>query len=540
MTETWPTTAATSFAPPVDLAAQLVDGVSATVRGKPEAVRLALVALLSGGHLLVEDLPGTGKTLLAKSLAAAIGGRFGRVQCTPDLLPTDITGTSVFLPGTGTWQFRPGPLFANVRAARRGEPGVAPHPGRAARADGGAPGDAWTAPPAPCPIPFFCVATQNPFGQVGTFPLPESQLDRFALVLTMGLPDRDRPSGRSSPASAGPRCSPPSPRSRRPAGVAAAVEAMRHVYCAPAVVEYVLDLAAATRSHPDLAVGASPRASIGLLQAARAHAVVAGRDYVTPDDVQAVVVPAFAHRVSLGGGVDTAGGRPSGGRHGRSGPGAATVSRAGPSDHGGRRAAVGLRGVRPDPLRDRPGRRGAAGGPARRGGPTSRWRPAAGGHRVVDRPRVADLSASLWPLLTVAAVRIAVRAPGDLVVGDHAPVEVTLSGRALRLEVRALDPPSRWYRCRAPGTGSMPHLADRRGVFWALRVEVRSGGPLGVCRRDPPDLGRARPPGRRGSPAGADGVGAATARPGLRRRGGGRDRRHHRRRHPLGPAVRHG
>jgi len=299
-----PLRAATPFASPVELAEHLVASVSAVVRGKGSAVRLALVALLSGGHLLVEDLPGTGKTLLAKTLAASIGGRFGRVQCTPDLLPTDISGTSVFLPGTGAWEFRPGPLFANVvlldeinRASPRTQAALLePMEERHVSVDGST---------RPLPDPFFCVATQNPFGHVGTFPIPESQLDRFAVVLSMGLPDRlaerEILTGEGGMAMFATVTS-----VTTPAEVAAAVEAVRRLYCAPAVVEYVLDLSAATRSHPDLAVGASPRATVGLLHAARAHAVIAGRDHVTPDDVQAVAIPALAHRVSPGGGVDTA------------------------------------------------------------------------------------------------------------------------------------------------------------------------------------------------------------------------------------------
>jgi MoxR-like ATPase len=173
----------------VALSRSLFDAVAGAVRGKDEVIRLSLVALLAGGHLLVEDLPGTGKTLLAKSLAAALGGRFGRVQCTPDLLPTDITGTSVYSPADGSWTFRPGPLFANVllvdeinRASPRTQAALLePMEEHQVTVDGLT---------HVLPNPFFCVATQNPHGQIGTFPLPESQLDRFALVLSMGLPER--------------------------------------------------------------------------------------------------------------------------------------------------------------------------------------------------------------------------------------------------------------------------------------------------------------------------------------------------------------
>ena len=156
--------------------------------GADDVVGLAVVALLSGGHLLVEGVPGTGKTLLAKSLAAAIGGRFGRVQCTPDLLPADVTGTSVYGPATGEWEFRAGPGVRERRARRRGEPRLAAHAGRAARADGGAPGHGRRrhAPAARPVLPRRDRRTRS--GSAGTFPLPESQLDRFALVCTLGLP----------------------------------------------------------------------------------------------------------------------------------------------------------------------------------------------------------------------------------------------------------------------------------------------------------------------------------------------------------------
>jgi MoxR-like ATPase len=290
----------------IELSRDLFETVAAAVRGKDEVVRLSLVALLAGGHLLVEDLPGTGKTLLAKSLAAALGGRFGRVQCTPDLLPTDITGTSVYSPANGSWTFRPGPLFANVvlvdeinRASPRTQAALLePMEEHQVTVDGAT---------HRLPEPFFCVATQNPHGQIGTFPLPESQLDRFALVLSMGVPDRAAEREILTGRGGNDVYDELTPVAD-PARVAAAIATVHAVYCAPPLVEYVLDLVAATRLHPDLTVGASPRASVGLLQAARAHAVVAGRDHVTPDDVQAVVGAAFAHRVSVGGAVDTTAG----------------------------------------------------------------------------------------------------------------------------------------------------------------------------------------------------------------------------------------
>jgi MoxR-like ATPase len=289
---------------PIEVAAAVRAAVSTTLRGKPHVVDAALSVLLAGGHLLVEDLPGTGKTLLARSLAAAIGGRPGRVQCTPDLLPTDITGTSVFRPDSGEWEFRPGPLFANVllvdevnRASPRTQAALLqPMEERQVTVDG----RTWA-----LPEPFFCIATQNPFGQIGTFPLPESQLDRFAMVVSVGLPDRE--AERDIVTGVGgvdvlPRLQPVT----TPEEVAAAVAATATLHCAPPIVEYLLDLVAATRSDPRLSHGVSPRVSAGLMHLARARALVCGRDYVVPEDVQACFVGACAHRVQVGGTVDTA------------------------------------------------------------------------------------------------------------------------------------------------------------------------------------------------------------------------------------------
>lgn len=288
---------------PQAVAAALREAVGTTMRGKAEVVDLALATLLGGGHLLVEDLPGTGKTLLARSIAAACGGTFGRVQCTPDLLPTDITGTSVFRPDSGDWQFRPGPVLANVvlvdevnRASPRTQAALLePMEERQVTVDG----TTWA-----LPDPFFCIATQNPFGQVGTFPLPESQLDRFALTLSVGLPDRAAEREIVTGAGGVSVLSSIQPVTT-PAGLAQAIRRTGQLHCDDKVVEYLLDLAAATRTGQHLSQGASPRASTGLLHLARGRAVLAGRDYVVPDDVQAVFVGAFAHRVMVAGRVDT-------------------------------------------------------------------------------------------------------------------------------------------------------------------------------------------------------------------------------------------
>lgn len=287
---------------PQEVAAALRAAVSTVVRGKPAAVDLALATLLGGGHLLIEDLPGTGKTLLCRSIAVAAGGVFGRVQCTPDLMPTDITGTSVFRPDTGEWSFRSGPVFANVllldeinRASPRTQAALLqPMEERNVTVDGET---------LPLPDPFFCVATQNPFGQVGTFPLPESQLDRFALTISLGLPDRD--SEREIITGVGGVEVLHSLRAvTTPEALAIAIKDTSLTYADRRVVDYLLDLTDATRSNSRLSQGASPRASSALLRLARGHAVVVGRNYVTPDDVQAVFVGAYAHRVLVGGRLD--------------------------------------------------------------------------------------------------------------------------------------------------------------------------------------------------------------------------------------------
>ena len=289
---------------PQQVATDIRTAVATTVRGKSQAIDLALATLLAGGHLLVEDVPGTGKTLLAKSLAAAIGGQFGRVQCTPDLLPTDLTGTSVFRPDSGEWHFRAGPVFSNVllvdeinRASPRTQSALLqPMEEHQVTIDG----TTW-----PLPAPFFCIATQNPFGQVGTFPLPESQLDRFSLVLSLGLPDREAEREIVTGAGGVDLLGKIQPVTD-PQEVAEAITATAALYCNDAVVDYILDLSEATRTEARLSQGVSPRASSSLLRLSQGHAAVAGRDYVTPDDVQAVFVAAFAHRVMVADRIDTA------------------------------------------------------------------------------------------------------------------------------------------------------------------------------------------------------------------------------------------
>ena len=288
--------------------ADLADGLRANlnqaVRGKPDAVRLAVTALLAGGHLLVEDVPGVGKTLLAKALARSLGGDFTRVQATADLLPTELTGTNVFRPEDGRWEFRPGPLFAQVvlvdevnRATPRTQSALLEAmEERQVTVDGET---------RPLPDPFFLVATQNPFDHAGTFPLLEGHRDRFAMVVHLGHPDRDTErelllgsGGLDALAKLSPVAT--------PTGLAAAIAAVRQVHCSAAVADYLLDLATSTRNHPEVVSGASPRATLSLLDAAKATAAIEGRAFVVPDDVKAVAVPALAHRLILASGSDMA------------------------------------------------------------------------------------------------------------------------------------------------------------------------------------------------------------------------------------------
>jgi MoxR-like ATPase len=290
------------------VARSLYENLARVVRGKPEVLRLSLVALLSGGHLLVEDVPGVGKTLLAKALARSVGGTFRRVQATPDLLPSDLTGVSVFQRGGGTspdtWEFRPGPLFANVvlvdevnRATPRTQSALLEAmEEHQVTVDGVS---------RRLPDPFFLVATQNPFEHAGTFPLVEGQRDRFAIVVQVGRPARAAErelllgvGGSAHLDDLGPATD--------VGQLTAAIAQVRRVHVEPAVADYVLDVADATRSHPDVVLGASPRASLGLLHAAQANAAISGRGFVTPEDVRLVASAALSHRLLLGGGSDLA------------------------------------------------------------------------------------------------------------------------------------------------------------------------------------------------------------------------------------------
>ncbi|MEV4348285.1 MoxR family ATPase [Actinoplanes sp. NPDC049596] len=277
------------------IATRIIENVERIIRGKPELVRLAVAALLAEGHVLVEDVPGLGKTSLARCLAHSIGGSWHRIQFTPDLLPGDITGVSVFRPGSDRFTFHPGAVFANVVVAdeiNRGTPKT-----QSAllevMAERRVTVDAETYE---VPRPFLVVATQNPIELEGTFRLPEAQLDRFLMRLSVGYPATADEVRIVLADGAG-----EGPEDLRPvvdAGVLRdAIARVRTLRVDDAIAEYAVRLAAATRADPAVRFGASVRGSIALVRAARSIAAMSGRDFVTPDDVKDVAVPVLAHRL---------------------------------------------------------------------------------------------------------------------------------------------------------------------------------------------------------------------------------------------------
>jgi len=276
----------------------VLDEVATAVVGMREPLTVALAAVLAGGHVLFEDVPGLGKTLAARSLATALGLDFRRVQCTPDLLPSDITGSSVFDPASATFEFRPGPVFAGLLLADEINR-TAPKTQSAlleAMAERQVTVDGVTRR---LPEPFHVVATSNPVEYEGTYPLPEAQLDRFMVRLAVGYPGRDAEVDVLARRLARRQEAAPVRQVVDAATLVAMQRGVEAVAVDADVLRYCVDLAAATRGHEAVEVGASPRGSQALVLVARAVAVLAGRDFVTPEDVKSVGVATLAHRLSL-------------------------------------------------------------------------------------------------------------------------------------------------------------------------------------------------------------------------------------------------
>jgi MoxR-like ATPase len=284
----------------VDVAAEgarIAAAMGRVVQGKPDVVRLALVVLLAEGHLLIEDVPGVGKTTLAKALARSIDGTVRRIQFTPDLLPSDVTGVAVYDQESRAFEFKPGAVFANMVVAdeiNRASPKTQSAllecmEERQVTVDGVT---------YELARPFMVLATQNPLEMEGTYPLPEAQRDRFTARISMGYPDRDAELAMLDERSTADPLTTLAPVADA-ALVRALVAAVGRLHVAEPLRRYVVSLVEATRRSPDLRLGASPRAGLQLLKAARAAAALAGRDHVLPDDVQAMAGPVLAHRLLL-------------------------------------------------------------------------------------------------------------------------------------------------------------------------------------------------------------------------------------------------
>ncbi|MFS8118634.1 MAG: AAA family ATPase [Microcoleus sp.] len=279
---------------------RLKQNLGKTIVGKADAIRLVIVAVLSGGHALLEDVPGVGKTLLAKSLARSIDGKFQRIQCTPDLLPTDITGTNIWNPSSGKFEFLPGPVFANVlladeinRATPRTQSALLEvMEEKQVTVDGVS---------RTVPAPFFVIATQNPIEYQGTFPLPEAQMDRFTLSLTLGYPAAleelqmlERLSDTFTI------------EDLQPCISLSEVQELRRL-CAAVKLEgslkqYIVDLVRSTREDEEITLGVSPRGAVALYRASQALAFMDGRDYATPDDLKYLAPHVLSHRLIPAGG----------------------------------------------------------------------------------------------------------------------------------------------------------------------------------------------------------------------------------------------
>jgi MoxR-like ATPase len=277
--------------------APLIENVEQVIIGKRQAIEFILVALLCEGHVLLEDVPGSGKTMLARSIAASLGINFKRIQCTPDLLPNDITGVSIFNQKSGEFEFKPGPIFVNIlladeinRATPRTQAALLEAMQEQQVTVDGVTRD--------LPRPFLVLATQNPIEYEGTFPLPEAQLDRFLMRLSVGYPSRmeerqilvnlwrEHPITKLGKVVDGQELS-------------ALQKRVWDVNVDTTLQDYIVDLAKATREHPDLSLGVSPRGSLALLKGAQALAAIRGRDYVVPEDIKLLVPLTLAHRLIL-------------------------------------------------------------------------------------------------------------------------------------------------------------------------------------------------------------------------------------------------
>jgi len=281
--------------PVQDVGRRLIENASRVIVGKPEAIGLAVIALLCEGHILAEDVPGVGKTMLARALAGSVGCSFSRLQFTPDLLPSDVTGVSVFNQKTQEFEFRPGPVMSQVVLAdeiNRTSPKTQSALLEAMQ-ESQVTVDGQTYE---LMRPFMVLATQNPIEQVGTYTLPEAQLDRFMLKITLGYPNlneemaildrysEENPLATLQPVASG-------------QDILWLQEQVRYVYVSDAIKRYISILSAKTREHPDLELGISPRASLMLMHTAKAEALFSGRDYVLPDDVQNMLLPCWSHRL---------------------------------------------------------------------------------------------------------------------------------------------------------------------------------------------------------------------------------------------------